>query len=58
MIRPIACALFGLFSIYVMGAFIAWDFDASNWPTEGRAVSAFLGFLASVHLAVFGAMFK
>jgi hypothetical protein len=52
MIRPVTCA------IYTMGAFIAWDFDASNWPTEGRAVAAFLGFLASIHLAVFGTIFK
>jgi hypothetical protein len=53
MIRIAAFALFGVFVVYALGAFVAWDWDASNWPTEGRAIAAFTGFLASIHLAIF-----
>jgi hypothetical protein len=58
MIRIAAFALFGIFVVYALGAFVAWEWDASNWPTEGRAVAAFTGFLAGVHLAMVGATFR
>lgn len=48
MIRTIAYATLGVLAIYVLGAFVAWDFNAANWLVEGRVIAAFLGFLAGV----------
>lgn len=36
---------------YCMGAFVAWDFNAGNWPHEGRFMIGVCGTFAAAFVA-------
>lgn len=38
----IAFGAFAALAMYLLCAFVAWDFNASNWPSDGRAMCAYL----------------
>lgn len=45
-------ALFGTYVVvYFLGAFVFWDFNAGNWPTEGRVLAAMVGTIMSTAAA-------
>ena len=45
-------AFFGVYAVaYVLGAFVFWDFNAGNWPTEGRVLAALIGTIMSTAAA-------
>ena len=47
-IRAAAALLVVWATIYLVGAFIYWSFDAGDWQIEGRLAVAVLGTFASV----------
>ena len=45
----IAAAFIGTLALfYLFGAFVAWDWNAGNWPLEARANMGFFAFAFAV----------
>lgn len=45
-------AFFGwIVVVFLVGAFVAWDFNPAHWPSEGRFIVALFGLTSGIAIA-------